>query len=85
MKVLKGNRSEGFAELLDADFSGISLHNIKVEEGAPEGDAAASATFLLLLDVGNDELVQIRLSQKERVLLNAALKSEGSWIYADDE
>ena len=81
MKVLRGNRTKGFTELLDTPLAGGAFHRIVMDSEAGSNGPVP----VLLLDVGDDELLQVRLSEDEVALLKLCMKSEGMWVYPQDE
>jgi hypothetical protein len=80
MKVFKGNREKGFEELVSFSFRGSSFHRVKMETGVGEGE---QDVCVFILDSGQDDLLQVQLSEEEATLFKMALESEGTWIYPE--
>lgn len=80
MQVLKGKRETGFTELYARNFEGATLHRIAE---SVEGSEAAGEVCVLLLDIGEEGLLQVRFTDDEAALLKVAFNNEGAWVYPE--
>ncbi|MCE5242197.1 MAG: hypothetical protein ABFD98_19805 [Syntrophobacteraceae bacterium] len=79
MRVLKGSRESGFSELYAGKFEGASLHRIAESAEGP----GAGEVPVLLLDMGDEGLLQVRLTDDEAAILKVAFNNEGTWVYPE--
>ena len=80
MKVLIGSMEAGFKELYARHFEGATLNRI-AEPG--EGSQSGGDVPILLLDLGEEGLLQVRFTDEEAALLKVAFNNEGAWIYPE--
>lgn len=80
MQVLKGTRESGFSEVFSKRFDGAALN--RITEAEPGSEATRKLT-VLLLDMGEEGLLQVRLTDDEAAILKLAFNNEGTWVYPE--